>query len=384
VEYGRRLGIEVFPSLELSGHMERILVLPRYRAYSEWHPHEGILGSGVLDLSNPEARRFAEDLLEEAIAKTGSGYIHIGGDETWTLGRGKSLDRLGRFEGPRLYAEHHSRLIEIVRRHGKTPIIWGDMISGVFLRELGIEKSYWEELLSEPIWREALIANWDYSPRDKEYFKRSIRVFKDRGFRQIVCPGLWNWNLFYPDFDRALANLRGFLGAAREEGVEGFMVTAWGDDGCECLYSYIYPLILAAMEIAEGSGRWEEKWVALKGEDRETLEFRKMLGRSEVTRAVKEFIARGAKPGGEVASELVKILNHIGDKPLSRDLMFMKRIIETMVRALEDRVVVSDLIGLANEYAALWLSERKRENLEYVYSKFWITASKLELARLTR
>ncbi len=382
VEYGKRLGIEVFPSLELSGHMERILVLPRYREYSEWWPFEDILGSGVLDLSNPNARKFAEDLLEEALMKTESIYIHIGGDETWVLGRGRSLDRLGRFEGPRLYAEHHSRLIEIVRKYNKIPLLWGDMISGVFLRELGMEREHWEKLLSEPIWREALIANWDYSPRDREYFRNSIKMFKERGFKQIVCPGIWNWNLFYPDFDKALANLRGFLGAAREEGVEGFMVTAWGDDGCECLYSFIYPLILAAIEIAEGSGEWEEKWLALTGEDRRVLEFRKMLGSSEITRAIKEFIARGTKPSKDIEDRLKQILSYVESIPLSRDLMFMKRVVEIMIRAIHDKVTVSDFIGLANEYASLWLSERKKQNLDYVYRKFWISASRLDLLKL--
>ena len=42
VEYGKNLGIEVFPSLELAGHMEHILTLPEFRKYSEWHrPAEG-------------------------------------------------------------------------------------------------------------------------------------------------------------------------------------------------------------------------------------------------------------------------------------------------------------------------------------------------------
>lgn len=35
IEYGERLGVEVLPSLELSGHMENILTLPEFKAYSE-------------------------------------------------------------------------------------------------------------------------------------------------------------------------------------------------------------------------------------------------------------------------------------------------------------------------------------------------------------
>jgi len=108
IEYGKNLGIEVFPSLELSGHMEHILTLPEFRNFSEWHnPREG-----CLDISDEKAREFAYDLLNEAVDFFPSKYIHIGGDETWALGRGKSLNKTWQFEGPRLYEMHHRSMIE--------------------------------------------------------------------------------------------------------------------------------------------------------------------------------------------------------------------------------------------------------------------------------
>mgnify|MGYP000164963080 FL=1 len=284
VKYGKRLGIEVFPSLELCGHMENILTLPKYWRFSEWHrPQEG-----CLNVSDEEARKFAEDLLAEALEKTESRYIHIGGDETWALGRGRSLDKTLKFEGPRLYAEHHSRLIRMVREKGKTPLLWGDMIAGMYLRET--ERELWRAVLENPAWREAVIANWDYTPNTVEYFREKIRLFKERGYRQVACPGLWNWNKYYPDFDTALTNVRNFLQAAKEEGIMGFLVTAWGDDGEECLFSFLYPLILAAMEYAEGRGEWEEKWLALSGEPREVLEVRKAFGKGEVANYIKRVL----------------------------------------------------------------------------------------------
>ena len=105
IEYGKALGIEVFPSLELSGHMERTLMLPEFRKFSEWHPREG-----CLNLSDPEAREFAYNLLKEVVNFFPSKYIHIGGDETWVLGRGRSLHKTWRFEGPKLYEIHHRNL----------------------------------------------------------------------------------------------------------------------------------------------------------------------------------------------------------------------------------------------------------------------------------
>jgi len=377
VEYGKKLGIEVFPSLELAGHMENILTLPKYWRYSEWHRPE----EGCLDVGDPEARKFAEELLEEAIAKTDSKYIHIGGDETWAMGRGKSLDRTLKFEGPRLYADHHSRLIRMVKERGKVPMIWGDMVAGMYLRET--ERELWKPILENPVWKETVIANWDYSPNTVEYFKDKVRLFKDRGYEQVVCPGLWNWNKYYPDFDTALTNVRNFLQAAREEGVKGFMVTAWGDDGEECLYSFLYPLILASMEYAEGSGSWEEKWLALSGEPCEVLEVRKAFGKGEVANFIKRVLF---SPTDEVKNLPVfdswrKALELAEGVRLPPDLAFIKRCLEVGLRKVESKATAADFLGLASLYADLWLRERKPANLARVYARFYSAAALLELEK---
>lgn len=376
-EYGKKLGIEVFPSLELCGHMEWILTLPKYWRFSEWHRAE----EGCLNASDPEARRFAEDLLMEALEKTKSKYIHIGGDETWALGRGKSLDKTLKFEGPRLYADHHSKLIQMVREKGRVPLIWGDMIAGMYLREE--ESSLWKEILENHAWKDALIANWDYTAGTVEYFKEKLRLFKEKGYDQIACPGLWNWNKYYPDFDTALTNVRNFLAAAREEEVKGFMVTAWGDDGEECLYSFLFPLILASMEYAEGEGDWEEKWLALSGEPREVLEVRKTFGKGSVANYLKRVLF---SPSEEIKNlgifnEWKKALEQACGINLPPDLEFIRRCLEIGLKKIEGKATAADFIGLASLYADLWLSERKPANLARVYSRFFGSASILELER---
>jgi len=379
VEYGAKLGIEVFPSLELAGHMENILTLPRYMKYSEWHrPSEG-----CLDVSDEEARSFVENLLIEALEKTDSKYIHIGGDETWALGRGKSLDKLGKFEGPRLYAEHHSRLIQIVKSHGKTPLLWGDMISGMYLRET--ERAKWGELLENPIWREAIIANWDYSANDVEYFKKKISLFKEKGYIQVVCPGFSNWNRYYPDFDNALKNIENFLKAAREEreSVLGFLVTAWGDDGEECLFSFLYPLILATMEYAEGNGKWEEKWIKLTGEDPKVYEIRREFGRSQISNYIKRVLFMPTKDVKDLPIYDIwrKTLEKARKLSLPKDLDFIRQCLEVGLRKVEGTVTVADFLRLAAIYADLWLNERKPNGLERVYARFWAAAAQVELER---
>lgn len=379
IDYGKNLGIEVFPSLELSGHMEQILTLPEFRRLSEWHnPAEG-----CLDLSNEEAKRFAYELLEEAVNFFPSRYIHIGGDETWALGRGRSLNKTWRFEGPELYEAHHAKMIEIVREKGKVPILWGDMISGMYRREDG---ERWASLLKSSIWQSAVIANWDYSTHPKSHFKDKIRLLKDLGLEQIACPGLANWNRYYPNFPVAIKNLENFLAAAKEEKTLGFLVTAWGDDGEECLFSFLEPLILASMEIAEGNGSWEEKWLTLSGESESLLDARKALGESEIVESMKHVLFADLRfhrlsedERGALYSMIEKVLKRVKDVNLPEDLNFIRMCLEVCLRRLKGEATASDYITLASIYARLWLAERKPEGLERVISRFWGSAGRIDL-----
>jgi len=398
IEYGKKLEIEVIPSLELLGHMENMLILPPYRKYSEWHhPSEGVLN--VLD---EDAKKFASELLKEVVDFFPSEYIHVGGDETWALGRGRSLDKTLRFEGPRLYEEHMKMLIDIVKESNKKPMLWGDMITASYLRET--ERDLWRKILDSPIWRDAVIVNWDYTPRSIDHFKNIIKIVSSRGLRQIIAPGLWNWNRFYPDFVTALENLKNFFAAAKEDpSVEGFLVTAWGDDGSECLFEYLYPLILAAMEIAEGRGEWEEKWLTLTGESKELLEVRKSFG--SIFTAKDEFRVRwgfwlpkhvvlktdllkiasiylGEDVFEDLKKEVEEVLKKARSMQLPPELEFIRKFYELVLKVLDNKATVSDYISLAKIYAEFWLRERKHQGLDNVIGKFWRAAGLNELEKI--
>lgn len=380
ISYGEKLGIDVFPSLELAGHMEHILSLPEFWEYSEWHnPREG-----CLDVSNEKAREFAYDLLKEVVEASPSKYIHIGGDETWAMGRGRSLNKTWQFEGPRLYELHHRNLANIVKEKGKIPLLWGDMLTGMYLREEK-ERSKWSEIVESPIWEGVIIANWDYSPSDEEYFRNKINLFGKRKSQQIACPGLSNWNRYYPNFNVALENVKNFITAAKKENLPGFLLTAWGDDGEECLFSFLDPLLLATMEIAEGNGKWEEKWLALTQESKEVLEVRKLFGNPEVSERLKHVLFadfwyyRMNKSDIEtLKSSWNEVLFKACQVNLPEDLEFIRSCVEVGLKRLNNCATPSDFIALANKYSKLWLSERKPHGLERILERFWGAAGRID------
>jgi len=274
-------------------------------------------------------------------------------------------------------------MVEIVLEARKKPILWGDMISGMYLKG---DEVRWREVLESEVWKKVLVANWDYSASSKEHFKDKIGIFKDRGIDQIACPGLSNWNRYYPNFPTATENLKNFLTTARKEDLSGFLVTAWGDDGWECLFSHLDALLLAAVEIAEADGEWEEKWMAITGENKDILNARLLFGNPDVSDVLKHVIYRDfwyyrltEQRKEEIRSFWQKILEEVEDACLPEDLHFVRLMLEVGAKVLNNEVKAADYIMLSNLYHKLWLRERKTEGLGTVVERLWGAAGKQDM-----
>jgi hexosaminidase len=261
----------------------------------------------------------------------------------------------------------------MVKRYGKVPVVWGDMLTGVYLPSE--ERAMWGSVINDRMWDEVIIANWNYEPLSVGEFRDMISRVGHYN-NQLACPGLSNWNRFYPNFERALTNIRNFLTAARESGLGGFLITAWGDDGEECLFTYLTPLILASMEIAEGTGDWEAKWVRLSGEGEDVLKARELFGSSVVADNIKNvvYLDRLSTLSEEVKDTIKdawgKILNEVSGVKLPEDLELIRRMMEVGLRAINGEAREDDYWSLIETYAKLWLSERKPEGLANVLSRF--------------
>ncbi len=376
INYAKKLGVDVFPSLELTGHMEHILSLKEFRRFSEWHnPHEG-----CIDLSNRNAREFTYELLEEVINFFPSKYVHVGGDETWALGRGKSLNTTWKFQGVELYESHYEKLTQMVKDHGKIPMAWGDMLTGMYLSKS--ERKLWSKLAKSKVWQGALIANWDYAPRNVEEFEKEIELLKSR--KQIISPGFSNWNTFYPDFSVALSNVRNFLEAAKNKGINSYMVTSWGDDGQECLFSFLPPMLVATAEYACGNNNWEESWKKLAEESEDAFAVRVMFGNAKIGE-LKRFLfseLRSPKPMQlssttiELWEKAVEFSKHV---KLEDDMRFIVNLLECGVRMARKELSKENLMDLSEEFITLWKAERKPEGLKNIVAKFWAMAGILSL-----
>ncbi len=137
-------------------------------------------------------------------------------DEAWDLSRGGLKGAAGELGPARIYADHVSKVDDMLRAAGKTTFIWGDII---------LEHPEILEMIPDFI----IMGAWNYSP--SESFAEFIDPLTAAGFEFMVAPGVLNSRRLIPDFNMSTTNIRNFINEGYEKGAMGVYCTVWDDGG---------------------------------------------------------------------------------------------------------------------------------------------------------
>jgi len=223
VLFAEQFGITMFPCIQTLGHLEQIL---KYSHYSDFRDNDR-----VLNTSFPKTYDLISKLISNASEPYKSNLIHLGMDETWGIGRGKTFKANTPINPTKIYAEHVAKVAKICEEKGLKPVIWADFVLGS-----SGEKAMDNESIS--IIPKNLILNyWNYYSNDEKKYQLDIEKIKNMGFDCIASPGLWNWGNFFPDFKRVRETTYPMMKTLHQEKFEKVMMTMWGDDGNECFFS---------------------------------------------------------------------------------------------------------------------------------------------------
>ena len=211
--YAEKYHMQLIGSFQSFGHFEKILSLPQYRSMGET--------STLISPLDPKAQDFLTKVIGELCDAFNAPYFNVNCDETFDLAKGKSKAYIDSIGPGRFYADHLRFLYDIVKRHGKRMMMWGD----IALQH--------EEVL-DMLPKDVIYLTWEYG--DKESFDPWIAPFKKRNLEFMVCPGILNSYRMFPDMVMARDNIDGFLEAGHEGGATGAFTTIW-DDGGTYLFS---------------------------------------------------------------------------------------------------------------------------------------------------
>jgi hypothetical protein len=160
VQSCRAKGLRVIPFMQALGHSECVVGKPEYahlREVPEVHDQ--------YDPLSEQARQLIIELYDEILDVFQPDYLHMGGDETWSLGSSPQGQAYIKQHGVgELYLQHMRPLFAHLIARGVRPMLWADIVL-----------THPEVLRQLP--REVVLVDWDYwtndaRPKDFRYWGR--------------------------------------------------------------------------------------------------------------------------------------------------------------------------------------------------------------------
>jgi hypothetical protein len=214
--------IELVPSFTCFGHLGRFC---RCRPTASWPKSNSPAPSWesatwlqrlrgcTLHTRDPDAQDLIRRILDEFLPCFASHRFNLCGDETYDLGR-RTPDA-SPADLARQYTDHLRFLHREASRHGKSLMLWGDMLL-----------KHPEAISRLPDGCEVL--DWAYFPSNR--FEK-CGEFISHGLPTVVCPSVRGFGRLFNAVEEARAVLAAYARTGGQLGARGLLNTDWGDFG---------------------------------------------------------------------------------------------------------------------------------------------------------
>ena len=242
--FAKERGIEVIPEIDMPGHNLALLsVFPEYSCKGE--PVTPAKARGIyktiLCAGKEDVYTFVEELLDEMIPLFDSEYFHIGGDEApkdeWKECPhcNAKMKELGLTSYEDLQGYFTARVCEVLKKHGKKPIVWNDALLASNLPE-DVVVQYWtidHAKAMVPFVEKQ--GKWIYSDM--------FEVYLDYPHSMIPLKKVYDFKTHLYKYD-----------IPRMDNLIGFEACAWTEhiDNEQKLCEHIFPRVYALAERANG------------------------------------------------------------------------------------------------------------------------------------
>jgi len=247
-KYAKDRFIEISPLVQGLGHASFILKHDKYRFLRD-DPESDWAFNPLL----PETYKVQFDLYRDALKALPHGdYLHVGGDEVHTTGRGSGLSEL------ELQLSWLNKVCAFAEENDRIPIFWDDMP----IKYAGLYNPMFNPTLSrnqvDRLWREnehkleeyldmfpdnCIYMRWNYSHPEAAGNIKAMEWFSDNELEVMgATAGQTRWQLM-PQNESNMENIRSFANTAidmrdipsfehksDDKEVNGLLLTLWDDD----------------------------------------------------------------------------------------------------------------------------------------------------------
>ncbi len=208
--YAAQYHITIVPEQESFGHLHHVLKFEQFSGLGE------TAHGSVLAPQDPATQPLIASWFSELAAVFPGPYAHIGADETFELGLGKTREQVEKQGLSAVYIDFLKQIHATLEPNRKRLIFWGD----IAVKSPELVGSLPKDMIAAP---------WEYTPRPS--YTAIIEPFTKAGLETWVAPGVANWSRLYPNNNEALANIRAFVRDGQALGCTGMLNTVWNDDG---------------------------------------------------------------------------------------------------------------------------------------------------------
>tara|TARA_R110001632_G_scaffold844_11_gene3157 strand:+ start:1519 stop:3618 length:2100 start_codon:yes stop_codon:yes gene_type:complete len=234
-DYAKERHIEISPLVQGLGHASFILKHPEYKELRD--NQESDWAFNPLD---PKTYEVQFDLYLDAMEAFPYGrYLHVGGDEVHTTGRGSKESPL------KLQLMWLDKVAKFAEEHGKTPIFWDDMpLKQADVYDPMFKKDMTQEEVDQ-VWKDnehkllefldifpknCIYMRWNYSSPQALGNIKAMQWFTDHGMEVMgATAGQTRWVLM-PQEESNMENIRSFAVSSIDSGLNGLLLTLWDDD----------------------------------------------------------------------------------------------------------------------------------------------------------
>ncbi|MBR4767676.1 MAG: beta-N-acetylhexosaminidase [Lachnospiraceae bacterium] len=245
-DYAKIFGIELIPCIQTLAHLNAIFQWPEYQDRKDW--------DDILDVTDERNYELIRHMIASVADCFSSRHIHIGMDEAYILGRGRTLDKAGYRPSSVIMKEHLEKVTAIVREYGFEPEIWSDM----FFRMCTKSHTYYDPecVVTEEVRRsvpeDLTLVYWDYYGLDVKRYERMLCHHEELTDRISFAGGDSSWYGLVPLNRFSMNAARAALKALGRHHVKEVIVTMWGDDGGACSHFATLPTLVLYAEGAWG------------------------------------------------------------------------------------------------------------------------------------